>query len=211
MNERNERMKTVVDSKRGCGWRKEGGLYLVSGGIMASCGRMPIPLDRCPVCDCGMKPSRGWQWFNPRPFAEKKPCETPERCEFCPMGGAMPDKAGLLWIGEAFYKTPDIFLEEARKQGVSRRVKAVPRGFEVGKTWVYFAHRKALPGPVGEDGEATFTPGLVFAFRPSEVQYVTSGKESDEELAGMEKRGITPVRVVREGEFDLQSGQSLAE
>lgn len=39
--------------------------------------------------------------------------------------------------------------------------------------------------------------GIFSAFIPKAIEYVTTGKETDEELAAMEKRGITPVKVVR--------------
>ena len=58
-------IQTIVnESERGCGFRKKGGLYLVSEGLAAPCGKLPIPLTVCPVCGQGIKPSRGWTWIN---------------------------------------------------------------------------------------------------------------------------------------------------
>lgn len=55
---------TRVDKKRGCGFRKEGGLYLMAGTFSRECGRLPIPLDKCPTCNGGIKQTRGWTWID---------------------------------------------------------------------------------------------------------------------------------------------------
>ena len=55
----------AVEAKRGCGYRKEGGLYLVGGGLSAPCDRMPYPLDRCKTCGGGIKFTRGHTWLQP--------------------------------------------------------------------------------------------------------------------------------------------------
>lgn len=60
------RRSTTNEPRRGCGYRKEGGLYLVGGGLSAPCGRLPIPLTVCPVCNGGIHPARGWTWVSPR-------------------------------------------------------------------------------------------------------------------------------------------------
>lgn len=99
--------------------------------------------------------------------------------------------------------------------GISRRIKSVPHGFEIGKTWVAVAHRKAI-GPVVCDscsglklaaesdeeceeckGEGVVHKSAIFhLFRPEAIEYVTKGTESEEELDKLVERGITPVRVV---------------
>lgn len=53
-------------------------------------------------------------------------------------------KAGLMWVGEKFYKTPEVFVAEGVTMGFSKRIKAVPRGFKVGETYVLLAHPKAI-------------------------------------------------------------------
>lgn len=52
----------AIEAKRGCGFRKVGGTYLVSEGEGMPCDRLPIKLDVCPVCSHGFKRSRGWTW-----------------------------------------------------------------------------------------------------------------------------------------------------
>jgi hypothetical protein len=55
-----------AEGERGCGRRKPGGIYLMGGKPSMPCGRLPFPLDRCPACDHGIKPSRGFTWISPR-------------------------------------------------------------------------------------------------------------------------------------------------
>lgn len=76
----------AVEAKRGCGYRKVGGLYLVGGGLSAPCDRMPFLLERCKVCGGGIKFTRGPQWILPEFFPEHvsvKDCA----CEHGSMGG----------------------------------------------------------------------------------------------------------------------------
>lgn len=207
------------DSVRGCGTRKPGGLYLVSAGTGFPCGRLPVPLERCPTCDHGIKPTRGWTWVDAGELLSKRNCAAPAtQCAGCP---TITGKHGLIWIGEQFYPTPQHWLREAGDQGVSRRIKAIPKDFVLGETWVLVAHRKAIPAPScakvydltgdacrrreaheGACGpEWEYIPGIFQAFKPTAVEYVTRGDETDEELEQLEKRGITPVKVYVDGEL----------
>jgi hypothetical protein len=198
------------DKVRGCGYRKEGGLYLISGGESVHCGAFPIELKRCPCCDQGIKPSRGWTWLNLDLLRSGMECpEEPSYCKTCAMSNPV-GKVGLLWIGEQFYPTPADFNDEAAAQGISRRISSVPNGFEVGKTWVALAHRKAVSRvcecegkpeceKCGGDG-VEHIPAIFRMFRPEAIEYVVKGDETDQELEAMDKRGITPVRVMRADE-----------
>lgn len=186
------------DKKRGCGWRKPGGIYLVSAGLAAPCGKLPIPLTVCPTCGNGVKPARGWTWIDGTTLAK------------CPMSGT--PKVGLLWVGDKFY-SPDTFTREAAQQGVSRRISTIPKDFKLGETWVWFAHRKAITEPCPDcketstskckrcDGDGSiYTAGIFHAFKPTAIEYVVKGDESDEELERIVKRGITPVRIEKVNE-----------
>ena len=62
----------AVEKERGCGFRKLGGLYVVSGKLAAPCGGLPIRLHVCEACGEGIKQSRSWTWIVPR------------RCSPCP-------------------------------------------------------------------------------------------------------------------------------
>lgn len=195
------------DKQRGCGWRKAGGLYLVAPATGSPCGALPIPLTRCPCCDAGIKPSRGWTWITVEPLlapavalcgkyghlVEPKPF-TADSCAKCP-ANSIRGRHGLLWIGEQFYPTPDDWRREVREQGISRRISALPNEFVLGTHWVLVAHRKAIRN--AQDG--TYTPGVFQMFKPQAVEYVVRGNESAAQLAALEKRGVTPVEVKRDG------------
>ena len=119
----------AVEAKRGCGYRKVGGLYLVCSGQGRSCGRLPLELVACPVCGGGVRQSRGWTWIEPSKLFEHTPCyENVFDCEQCP-AGALEEmgRAGLIWVGKSHYKTPDHFNLESVTMGISRRIPAVLR------------------------------------------------------------------------------------
>jgi hypothetical protein len=212
------------EAKRGCGYRKQGGLYLMAGAASAPCGKLPHELEKCPCCGSGFKPARGWTWIDPRPLFAKKPCEKE------PLGGgglcilddvSLPERMGLLWVGEKFYATPADFLKEGAAQGLSRRINAIPHGFEIGKTFILFAHRKGLtqycahPKVRGEDWGVhpdmltdeqrascpdckdgiREVPAIFSAFRPTRIEYVVKDDDDSEKLEQMEMRGITLVRL----------------
>ena len=185
------------EGPRGCGFRKEGGLYLRVDGIGAPCGRMPFRLSVCPCCGEGIKPARGWTWIDvDQLVADLPPCENQgDRvyCTACPLNGLLDRKAGLLWIGGVYYPTPAAWTEEAQRVGVSRRITTVPRGFEVGKTWVLAAHRE-VPG-CGENGEPG--PAIFQAFRPDRIEQIVSEEATEAEVDAIVKRGIVPVAVRR--------------
>jgi hypothetical protein len=183
-------IQTRHDQKRGCGWRKPGGYYLVASGLATPCGRLPIPLTVCPCCSAGIKFCRGWTWINLAQIAAaaKQTCLEPTRCGQCPMDAKI-ERAGLLWIGEKFY-SPEAFTAEAARLGVSRRISTVPREFKAGETWIALAHIKAA-----RDGEGEPAPGIFHLFRPRAIEYVVKGDETAEEIDRLVKRGITPVKV----------------
>ena len=209
------------ESARGCGYRKVGGLYLVFDGQGVDCGKLPIPLHVCPTCGAGIKPARGWTWIDGDALtAEARARKCPKAdnwrdlgCPGCPMDQDAPfGRAGLIWIGESFYSTPDDFQREAAKMGISRRIASVPRGFEIGKTFVFMAHRLCVPEFI-EGGENIWTPGVFSIFVPSRIEIICNGTESEEQIADYEGRGLTPVKVIRLGENKnlFQSGNDSDE
>ncbi len=238
---------TKQESERGCGYRKAGGTYLVSDGPGRACGRMPLPLHVCPTCSQGIKPARGWTWIDGKAILAAAPecgftliklAENPAmglreikgpgpECETCPMNGHNENKVGLMWVGSRFYPTPEDFVKEARKMGLSKRIAQIPKELVVGKTWVWLAHRQTIPtvhtpecatermiadylfrvkmeaeGMVGVlcDCGAQPTPGVFHAFVPTRIEYVVKGDEPEEELDALEKRGLTLVKIERIGE-----------
>lgn len=223
---------------------------MVCEGFSKRCGRLPVPIEPCPECEargihCKIEQTRSWTWLNARKFMALKDCRDNPVCETvvrdggfveydiqcdCPMA-TPPERAGLLWIGEAHYKTPADFLLETdlphpdgRRMGVSRRIAAVPKGFKLGETWVFVAHPKAIsktcPACLGhltiqdEDGTTRvvncetckgegviYKPAIFHAFQPTALEYVVTGEETDEELEALEARGFTLVQVETEEQY----------
>jgi len=194
-----------IDDKRGCGYRKEGGLYLILPEFEAKpCGKLPFPLNKCPTCSQGIKFCRGWTWINGEKLFGKGRCDKDKNlplnkdCYFCILSNP-PEKMGLLWIGKKFYKTPEDWIKESKEIGISRRIKTIPRGFKIGETWVCVAHIEGILGDLPG-------PGIFQVFKPSAVEYVVKLDDPEEKLEDLQKRGITPVKVVqRQMEFCLKS------
>lgn len=188
------------EGKRGCGYRKEGSLYLVLPEFEGKpCGKLPLPLDHCPCCGAGVKFARGWTWINGKLLFKDKECPFPRplRHERCILDDP-PEKMGLIWIGEKFYKTPEDWMEEGRDMGVSRRIKNIPKGFVLGETWVAVAHIEAIPGGETWEGKKEKgKPAIFQVFKPSVIEYIVKGTETEEELTKLEERGISLVKVVK--------------
>jgi hypothetical protein len=200
-------IQTVVEKERGCGFRVPGGIYLRTDGIGRICGALPIELTVCPTCHHGIKPARGWTWINIAEMVADRGCRLEnilgQGCGDCPIADAKIQMAGLLWVGEKFYRTPGKFAQEASEMGISRRITMVPKNFKLGETWVALAHRKAIP-IVPESPEQEFKPGIFHIFMPQRIEYVVKDDDSDEKLEKLEKRGFTLVKVEKEqAELDI--------
>jgi hypothetical protein len=186
----------AIEARRGCGYRKVGGLYLCSGGedSWSGCCQLPIFLDICPTCHGGIKPSRGWQWVDPRPWLGKGCKLNSIHCPLSPMSSVvLGARVGLLWVGAEYYPTPNDFTNEIARMGVSRRIRAVPKGIELGRTWVWFAHPK-----VWFNVETNKWIGGVFScFRPRRIeQIVTETQWLDRDfMQKLDDRGISAVMV----------------
>jgi len=219
-----------VEGARGCGHRKGGGLYLVSGTLSEPCPKLPIELHVCPVCGGGVKRARGFTWITPDPLLDPGPHGSTSHDLVCPLGSAVDwsngVRAGLIWVGAKFYPTPGAFMSEATSMGVSRRITQVPRGLKVGETWIALAHARAIPGecehgaPAGgpcancPDGASAgeWRGGVITFFRPTAIEYIVKGTETDDELEALEKRGFRLVRVIRAEQEPLDDvGEAMAD
>lgn len=197
------------EQERACGYRQEGGIYLVAPPAeLVPCGILPVGLALCPTCGGGVHFSRGWTWINFAELSKNACCTSPPRqCKYCPLANLeQTTKMGLLWVGERTYKTPRIWVEEAERMGVSRRVSGVPRDFHVGEHWIALAHNKVIPL-----GNNTFGAAIFHAFRPLRMEYVCTGRETPTELATLVERGLTPVRVKKALPGADRSGQDAWE
>jgi len=154
----------AVEAKRGCGYRKIGGTYLEGDPGGFACGRFPLAIAPCPLCDHRPAFSRALQRITPKNILHASPvCAIgdEERCSGCPLNKALDVfQAGLMWVGGKFY-TPDNFAAEATSMGVSKRISVVPKWFKVGQTWVFLAHEQAIIKPCEPCqgvGLITYTP-----------------------------------------------------
>jgi len=199
-----------MEQRRGCGWRKVGGIYLVGEGLAMECGRLPFALHVCPVCKAGVKFSRGWTWLDWKNYAGDclQGCACHNRnCAVC-----LPrfDQYGLMWVGEKHY-SPESFVIEALQMGVSKRIASIPRGFKVGESWVLLAHKKALPEEPDGNGEQNRS-GIFYAFRPARIeQLVRESDLTEEKKELLKKRGITPVEVPDNWGSKVKSAEMLFE
>lgn len=208
---------TKIESERGCGYRKKGGVYLVSDGVSSTCYRLPIKLTVCPCCDQGIKPTRGFMWIK-QTLLLSDPCKNKVEghddelnCVGCPLGLADVESLGLMWVGGKFY-TPESFSIEAARRGVSKRIAQIPRELKIGETWVALGHRKAIFEVEGKKvselttdelsiemkKESNYKAGVFMLFKPKRIEYIVRGDEETEFLERLEKRGVTLVNVIRD-------------
>ncbi len=235
----------AVEQIRGCGYRRVGGMYLCGEYINSPCDRLPLPLAVCPVCGQGIKVSRGFTQISPyrlwglhdqgvRAFTEepersmvgvvsltKRVCT--DRFRPCHVCDPKDEPAYIMLVGAGNYKTPDEFLEEAHRMGISKRIPFIPKDLELGKTVVYLAHPKAceVREPVAmqeamailehsetkqprllETEKVEKAIGIFTAFIPQRIEkLIWESEATPEELEKLEKRGIKPV-IVPDGDPD---------
>src|SRR3974390_353810 len=161
----------AVEPRRGCGYRKVNGLYIVGEGEGVPCCKMPILLRVCPCCGAGIKQSRGWSWIDPQPFLKGECLAGSAFQGNCPAASpaGLGERVGLLWLGAEFYPTPASFAKEAHELGISRRIAAVPRGFKVGEHWVFLAHPKMQLETDPETNEQKWVGGIFRIFKPTRI------------------------------------------
>lgn len=186
-------IETRVEKARGCGYRKEGGFYLVADGVAAACCKLPFELTVCPCCDQGIHQTRGFRWISSSMF-QLQDCVSSAN-PFCCMAQKSL-RMGLMWVGEKFYPTAEHFTKEAASMGVSKRIAQLPTDFKAGETWIALAHPKAITEI--NDGVVTHRKGIFRAFRPKWVEYVVRGDESQKELEKIARKGTVLVRVVKD-------------
>lgn len=199
---------SIIEPRRGCGYRKKGGLYLIgSTEFNSSCCKLPAPLTVCNCCGQGIKFSRGFTWIKPELIYKGQQCTGDDTGKRCPLPFTVSDM-GLMWVGESFYNTPRHFMNEAMKLGISKRIASIPVLVEPGKTWIALAHRKCIPfhrtdwieqGKRGQDA-IDYSPGVFMLFKLQKIQYVVNGDETELQLQRMENRGIELVDVKPAGE-----------
>ena len=211
----------AIEQIRGCGWRKVEAMYLCGEYIHAPCDRMPLPLTTCPVCGQGIKVSRGFTRINPLDlWGPHDKCT--DRMRPCHLCDPQNQPAYIMLVGKKSY-TPDEFLVEAQRMGVSKRIPFIPKELELGKTVIYLAHPKAVevreplaiqqamaiaknrsslqPSLFPEEMvKPTYQMGIFCAFIPKRVEkLIWQSEATPEELEKLQKRGITPI-IVTDGD-----------
>jgi hypothetical protein len=156
---------------------------------------LPILLQVCPTCNSGIKQTRGFQWIDAKPLlsgacTSSRPCPAADPT-------TLGDRVGLLWIGAKFYPTPTDFMAEAGTMGVSRRIVAVPRGFKLGETWVFFAHPRVKEIVDPTTGKGEWIGGVFHIFRPTRIEKIVTETQANDEAAmtKLAEAGITAVIV----------------
>lgn len=150
-------ISVVYDQKRGCGWRKGGGTYLMGGSAFSACGKLPLPLDGiCECCGSPVIPQRemkggGIDYLLPRTlrkfdaarlFGAVTCKDESAACNGCLINHTATGY--LIGVGTKNY-SPTSFLEEAGRLGLSKRIAQIPREFKVGESVVFLAHREVVP------------------------------------------------------------------
>ena len=202
---------TRMESKRGCGFRKKGGKYFVSDGIGRPCGKLPIPLTVCPCCNQGIKQSRGFTWISWQ-LLDGHECKLTHTgdCFKCPLAFGVShssiegNKLGLMWVGQKFYPRTVDFTREAMAMGISKRFSQLPKDFVLGETWIALGHPEAVVNAL-DGGEMEILPGIFHMFKPNRIEYVITGKETEDELDQLEDRGFTLVEVIPEEEGEEET------
>lgn len=197
-------IETRVEAERGCGYRKERGLYLVGGRLARACGKLPIPLTVCKCCNSGIKQIRGFSWIHSS-LIEDKACATSGCVGGCSPFNQKDVMFGLLWVGTKYYNTPADFVREGNAQGISKRISFIPRDLVVGKTWIMLAHPKAIQIFTEDPKEPVkYQKGIFSAFIPERIEYVVEGNETEEELQSLADRGVTLVKVIKDVEAQME-------
>jgi hypothetical protein len=190
------------ESKRGCGFRRIGGLYLVGDYVSFPCDKLPFPLTVCPVCGHGVKVGLGMTMVNPlKLFGKHHNCDDKIRpyivCD------PKDEVSYIMRVGEKFYKTPEDFIQEGIRLGISKRIGQIPRNFKLGKTVIYLAFIKPedeIAPRMLEVEKQRRVMGIFSSFIPQRIEKIFWQSTLDEmpkrELSRLKKRGITPVGLV---------------
>lgn len=182
---------------RRCGTRKVGGTYLVFEGTCRVCPRLPMELPpACPSCGTKMEFFRSIKIINPRHmFGEIEGTGCGESCAAC----HPPETGGVMWVGEKYYPTPEDFICEGQRMGISKKIPPnIPKGIKIGD-WFFFLHKKAVQKETkDEHGKLTGTtqePGVFFIAKLTQIhRIVTEAQARDKKFVqDLEDQGITAV------------------
>lgn len=187
----------AIEKKRGCGYRKVGGLYLVGGGITMPCDRLPFVIKECECC--GFKPPmfRGFSWINKKYLGKDHSvmleCNCFSLCPICHPGYYEEDKFGFMWVSHVYY-TPASFIQEAKELEVSKRISYIPKDLKIGD-WVLLAYK-----PKKKDPEKD--PYIFYAFKVQRIEkLIWESQATEDALKKLKDKDLTPV-IVPDGDKD---------
>lgn len=218
-------VEVSFEHPRHCGFRGPAaggfGIYLIGAGDFEPCERLPFPLEVCLCCGAGIKPARGFTWIDPITLFARHanpPCtdhvgleveglvHDHDNCYLCNPAHAVGPRAGMIWIGNKFYKTGIQFMNEARQMGISRKLPFLPNDFEIGKSVVFLAHRKVYV-KYDEQGLPMWGQGVFTAFKPIRVDIVVDDVDDVPHKAveiakrlGKDARLVKVIPIGAEGE-----------
>jgi len=205
----------MSEQKRGCGFRKIGGLYLVCDpGFALDCDGLPLELEPCGCCGFVPPFSRNLQKIQmlyilqaekakhgaTKPSDFNKKCQCPPQCPLCYPELQEHESLGLMFVGKQSY-TPGSFIKEAFQMGVSKRIPDIPSWLKLNETWILLAHQK-VPNVSLEElksnglhtKEPEYIQAVFYAFKPSRVEMpVWKGDLTTQQILKLEEQGITPI------------------
>lgn len=211
------------ETKRGCGFREVGKLYLVGEGVAYICPSLPLIFKPCDCCGYEPPQYRDFQWLKKsyvRHIREPTGQMCHPKCPVCYPGTNDQSQYGLMWVGRKFY-TPESFLEEIDSHGdISKAIKQIPKGLKLGETWVLLAHPEAYVDASDDEYAQLHSdwiraqalkkmdekkdpepqpptyPGIFTAFIPQRVEMLVYQSEATPEyVLELEEKGITVIVV----------------
>jgi hypothetical protein len=205
------------ETERGCGWRHIGGFYLMGSGMGQGCDALPLDLEPCG--ECGFELPKKLRvmmsvhsgYLRPKILVKhslpKDSEKVGEKCSDkfpCPVCNMKFGKKFLLMtVAKEFY-SPESFIEEARKYGVSKRIRpeTLPKEFELGKTWVFLAHKEAIrtkdsnPDILTDERKlGEYKRGLFYAFKPKRIEAIVGDNEKPEKVKDLEDEGFKVIQL----------------
>lgn len=209
----------AIELKRLCQYRKVNALYLVGDYIPVACDRMPLAIGACPVCGQGLHFTRSMTEIDPlRLWGIHQPCKDAPTCMMCyPPSSQAEVGHYLMTVGKKYY-SPQSFLDEAMKMGISKRIPFIPKKLVLGSSVIYLAHPEAVKvteSPALQEALAIVegsqqesqqkllevekvkkVMGIFAAFRPQRVEKLIKESEATkEEIEKLRERGITAIPV----------------
>lgn len=216
-----------METERGCGWRQIGGIYLVDDGGSVQCDGLPVELKTCPCCEFKVKQSRSMQAVHAGYLGglmRGHDChEDFDGCPLCYFSCyyhaqkllpvkeqkklGVPTEFYLMFVSKEFY-TPESFVAEAVKQGISKRISpnSLPKNFRVGHDWVFLAHKEVpFRGDLSREecdmgmlqAEPEFKRAIFYAFKPKRLELLLWKGTDAQTIADYEQAGYAVVLIER--------------